>query len=148
MDRYGVDILKKLIFTLLFSTFLFASQIQTEQKIYKLLFTKILPTKTPLKIWSDSKEKREIIQKVKGFVVVDSPQSADICFVTSTKKLNAPNCLIFTGSYKELKRFKESAIGGFFWQKGRPNIIFLRENLKKHHISLPTAMQDYIEDTM
>jgi len=37
-------------------------------------------------------------------------------------------------------------VGGFFWQKGRPNIIFLERRIKALHIQLPQDLQEFVDE--
>jgi hypothetical protein len=51
---------------------------------------------------------------------------------------------IFTNNYRLFKNFPQ-IIGAFFWQKGRPNIIFDAERLKEQNIVLDPSYDKYIE---
>jgi len=39
----------------------------------------------------------------------------------------------------------ENCVGAFYWKKGRPNIIFLKERLRKLRIDLPSEYNRFIE---
>jgi ribosomal protein L7Ae-like RNA K-turn-binding protein len=52
--------------------------------------------------------------------------------------------IVFATNYLAFVK-SPNAIGAFFYQKGRPNIIFREENLKKHNIVLPKEFEKYIE---
>jgi len=72
-------------------------------------------------------------------------QDADIVLISTLKGL-PNNCfqkILFGTEYSNLQN--KNVIGAFFWQKGRPNILFSRENLKKKHIKLSTNLQKYVE---
>jgi len=51
--------------------------------------------------------------------------------------------LFFGSHYKHLKN--PHVIGAFFWQKGRPNILFYKSRLDENHISLGKSFEKYIE---
>jgi hypothetical protein len=88
---------------------------------------------------------REIISHSIKMKNISSCVNADM-IITHTKDI--PKCdkkvLVFVTNYLAFKSLPE-AIGAFFYQKGRPNIIFREENLKKHDIVLPSEFNKYIE---
>jgi len=137
--------LKKLLFFLLTVQLLIASDLKTEQKIYELILHTVFPNKTVIKVWGDSIHNKELLNTIPNIIMTSSPQKAD--FLLLKEKLYSPvDGVVFVTNYKLLQKMDKSAIGGFFWQKGRPNILFLRKNLEKKHITLPSSMQEYIED--
>ncbi len=139
--------MKKTILLLLLVPLLFASDIKTEQKIYGLIIHTLLPQKTEIKVWSDSKSLQNVFRLIKGVKCVENPENADFLLLSKKKNIKTKG-IKFATNIKLLEAEKESIIGGFFWQKGRPNILFLRKNLKKHNITLPESMQEYIEDEL
>ena len=140
--------MKKLLLFLLFSITLFASRSDTERKIYDTLIHAILPKEKVIYVWSDSKELTRELKKIKNIVLVPKLKEAKIAIVKKTEIPTQCSCLLFVTSYKQLKRYKDKAIGGFFWQKGRPNILFLKKNLQKEGVSLPKSMQQFIEEEL
>ena len=147
MDKYGVPflIMRKIILLLLFSLVLFAKNDTFELRIYEQVLHALFPGKTIVRVWSDSPQKKRLFAQLKGFQLTSNPKNADFLLVTKSEKLNAKG-VVFVTSYHLLKRFKENAIGGFYWKKGRPNLIFLRPNLQKRGFHLPHSFQKYIED--
>jgi hypothetical protein len=148
MDQYGVPVLKKLfIIFLLLTTLLFGAHNTIESKIYALILHTIFPTKSTIKVFTNDTSKQEILLQLRDVKVVLDPKRAD--FLLLKKELpQTPQGIIFATTYHLLKEYKKEAIGGFYWQKGRPNILFLRDNLQKYHIHLPKNMQEYIEDRL
>ena len=148
MDKYGVPVLKKILLLLLLSVTLFAQNPHNvEEKIYALIIHTLYPNKTYIKVFSDTPHYKEILQHISNIKLVSSPQDAD--FLVLENQLHTPSKgVIFATSYHLLRDYKKDAIGGFYWQKGRPNILFLRKNLQKYHISLPASMQKYVEDEL
>jgi hypothetical protein len=138
--------LKKLLFVLLFITgTLFASNIETEKKIYTIIIHALVPQTEEIKAWGDSPHNKEILKHIPGVQSVASPKNASFLLLEKKNKLPS-DALIFVTNYRLLEKMQKSAIGGFFWQKGRPNILFIRKNLHKRGIKLPDSMQDFIED--
>lgn len=139
--------MKKIFLILVASFLLFASQIDTERKIYDTIFHIVLPHKRPIHVWSDSEAMENMLRSLDDVVVVKKIDQADIAIITK-ESVKDCRCLLFVTSYRLLKRYKEKAIGGFFWQKGRPNLLFLRKNLQKEGIELPESMQQFVEDSL
>jgi hypothetical protein len=138
--------LKKLLILLLLGTLLLSSDIKIEEKIYDVVIHSLLPQNKEIKVWSDNKEKVEILKAIAGVTYVVSPQEADFLLMSKEENLTNLKGIKFVTSYKLLELQSTTAVGGFFWQKGRPNILFLRKNLIKNNIKLPQSMQEYIED--
>ena len=71
---------------------------------------------------------------------------ADIVIISNIT--NIPNeCkekIMFGTRYYHLKN--KDVVGAFFWQKGRPNILFYKERLDKHKIRLSAEFDKYIAD--
>jgi len=137
--------MKKLIFSLLLTVIvLSASKIEIERKIYTTLFQAIFTEVKHVKIWSDEPSKVEIFKKIKILSIVQDKKEADILMIFHTHDI-VDKKIKFVGTYELLKDYQKDAIGGFFWQKGRPNILFLQENLEKYHIDLSNKFQNYIK---
>jgi len=138
--------LKKLLLLLLIGPLLFASDLKTEQKIYDLIIHTLVPNTKDIKVWSDTAENKTLLKTIPNITLVEKAQNADFLLLQNQEKLPGIKGIVFVSNYKLLQKPNTSAIGGFFWQKGRPNILFLRPNLNKHNIKLPQSMQEYIED--
>ncbi len=55
------------------------------------------------------------------------------------------NKIYFTNNYQKLLS-NEEYLGAFFWNKSRPNIVFIKNRLKKQKIILPKSYNQFIED--
>lgn len=77
---------------------------------------------------------------------VKNCEEADIVILHSVDALSSKcmDKLIFTNYYKTYIN-NEGIVGAFFWQKGRPNIVFRREVLKDKEIILSASFNKYIE---
>ena len=129
------------------SGLLFSANVNTERRIYQHILHALYPHKESIAIWSDDQNKKDILQNIPKVKLVKTPQQADFVLLHKKKGIDTKG-LIFVTDYHLLKYYDKDAIGGFYWQKGRPNILFLKQNLKKHHIKLPADMQEYVEDTL
>ena len=93
----------------------------------------------------EDKKYAQIIRDSKYIKEVKVCEKSDIIL---TRNELIPKCsekvLVFATNYLAFSKLP-NAIGAFFYQKGRPNIIFRKENLKKHNIILPDDLKKYIE---
>ena len=72
-------------------------------------------------------------------------QEADVVLLSTLKNIpkSCQNKIWFGTKYSHLKN--EKVIGSFFWQKGRPNILFYKSRLKNNAINLDASFDKYIE---
>ncbi|WP_281951644.1 hypothetical protein [Nitrosophilus kaiyonis] len=141
--------MKKFFLIILIFFNLFASVENIEREIYSTIIKSIFPKKETVKIWVDDNKKVSIFKKIDFAKITDNYENSDILFIfheKSLKDIKTDKIIIFVGKYSLIKNYQNRVIGGFFWQKGRPNIIFLRKNLQKFNISLPKEFNKYIED--
>jgi putative cell wall-binding protein len=124
-----------------------AESISAEQKIYNLIFTGIFPHKYRVHVWVDDTKKREILSGMSKVIVVSSKKDADLLLVAKNFHIVSDK-ILFVSSYALLKHYRKSVVGGFYWKKGRPNLLFLRKNLSQHHITLPRSLQKYVEEEL
>ncbi len=88
----------------------------------------------------------ESIQKYPGNInILKNCSEADIVILSNVKNIpyECKNKILFGTRYYHLKN--PNVIGAFFWQKGRPNILFYKSRLDKHNIKLDSSFDKYIE---
>ena len=138
--------MKKLLILLIFFPLLLSStQKEYEVKILFAITKAIFPHATTVKVWTDTPKNNNILANVKNVQTVPTIDQADILYITKRRDIKSDKMKFLT-SYKLLKHYKKSALGGFYWKKGRPNILFIKKNLHKYNIKLPTSMSKYIEE--
>ena len=89
----------------------------------------------------------DYIQQNPGSInIVTECSNADLIILSTTKKIpqECSNKILFGTRYSHLKN--PNVIGSFFWQKGRPNILFYEKRLQKNDIKLHSSFNKYIED--
>ncbi len=77
--------------------------------------------------------------------IVTECDKADIVILSTTNNI-PQECMtktLFGTRYSHLKN--PNVIGAFFWQKGRPNILFYHNRLKEHKVVLDSSFDKYIE---
>ncbi len=126
-------------------TTLVASTVGIELKIYGNILDNLLPEKQIISIWTDNPKKRELLDSIRRVKMVSDAKDANILILYNTKCFSTDK-IIFIGTYALLKQCKDKAIGGFYWQKGRPNLVFLRNNLQRHTVHLSQELEEFIED--
>ena len=77
--------------------------------------------------------------------VLKECNKADVVILSTTSNIpkECQEKILFGTRYSHLKN--PNVIGAFFWQKGRPNILFYQERLKKKNIKLDSSFDKYIE---
>ncbi len=88
----------------------------------------------------------ESIEKYPGNLkIVTECKDADIIILSTTSDIpkECSKKLLFGSRYSHLKN--PNVVGSFFWQKGRPNILFYQKRLNAHHIELDSSFNRYIE---
>lgn len=98
--------------------------------------------------WGETDEQKEIIRQSSKMEPVNDPRNAHFLIIAGKipSGLSTQN-ILFTTEYELLAK-DERFIGAFFWQKGRPNLLFLRSRLQKANLSLGHEFDKYIEDEL
>ena len=130
-----------------FDVALYATSISAEQKIYRLIFHGVFPDKNVVSVWVDDAQKRKILSGMRSVRLVESQRNPDLLLIAKDFNITSDKVL-FVSSYPLLKHYKDIAIGGFYWKKGRPNLLFIRKNLRKKQRYLPLSLQKYVEEEL
>ncbi len=134
--------MKKILFLIIISINLFAlNATQIEQKIYSSVLKDLFPLKTNVKVWIDDKNK---LKEFKQLNIVKKRKKANILILFKSRHIKT-NKMVFIANYSILKYYSNNEIGGFYWQKGRPNLVFFYRNLKKYNLKLPKTLKKYVE---
>ena len=134
--------MRKYLFLLIFTSYISAFDAQTASKIFNKIFTAIFPYPT-IKVYTKKKEYQEVIVLAPALTLVNNIAAADILLVDAWSEIPNENALVFTTNPSIFKKYKH-AIGAFYWEHGRPKIVFLQNRLKIHHIILSPLFQRYI----
>ncbi|HEX5329900.1 hypothetical protein [Sulfuricurvum sp.] len=71
---------------------------------------------------------------------------ADIAIVSSINQIQGcKNQIILVTKYSLLNELSE-AIGAFYWQKGRPNLVFIRSRLAEKKVRLNNEYAKHIDE--
>lgn len=98
--------------------------------------------------WGETPAHRQIIEYSTKMEATDDPNTAQFLIISTNMPKNiAKNSILFTTNY-ELFTKNEQIMGAFYWRKGRPNLLFLRDRLKKADVTLGKEFDKYIEDNL
>lgn len=123
---------------------------ELEVKILQKLFLDILKKKeVRVFLVGDKRERyrKNIERFAKKLKVVDSCKDADITLIAGFVDKFPRDCLeglLFSTKRENLFKFR-NCLGAFYWKKGRPNLVLIRERLEKHRIELPSEYDRFIE---
>jgi len=138
-------------FLILFSWQTHALEVKSTLKIYHDIFTS-LTHKERFSVYTESKIYKNVFSKSKRIILSRTPSSADIILITKKDTLRkllkyTKKSILFTTKYNLLDN-SDDIIGAFYWRKGRSQLLFIKNRLKKHGISLPGKYSKYIIDTL
>jgi hypothetical protein len=105
------------------------------------------------------KEHRDVFKHSKRIFLSDKPEEADIVLITDERALNnilstmnvnadsGKKPIIFVTNYHFLK-ISDDIVGAFYWRKGRSQLLFIKNRLKEHNITLPKEYQNFMIDKL
>ena len=117
----------------------------SDVQLYKEILRGLFPDKETVKIFVDDAEKAKILHEIGSSIeLVPRPEEADLLMLSHRTKIETKKP-IFAGTYRIITAYPETVIGGFYWKKGRPTLIFYRTALQKFGLSLPEKFEKYME---
>ncbi len=134
----------KLLLTLFLITNIYASDNKKASDIFNLI-VKEITKKDSSNVYLH--RGIESIEKYPGNLkIVTACKDADIIILSTISDIprECSKKILFGSRYSHLKN--PNVIGSFFWQKGRPNILFYRQRLENHNIKLDPSFNKYIEE--
>jgi len=121
-------------------------EIDLEAKIVAKIAKSSIKDEVRLFIPNISSMEKKVYSKY--FTLGDSCKSSNFIFVKkaddSIKSCPKKDKLFFTNNYRKLLSDKKF-YGAFFWNKSRPNIVFIRKRLDINHIKLPESYAQFVE---
>ena len=135
--------MRKLLIVFIFITYSFSSNNNYELKLYE----KILPNifKKELLIYAD-KNSKEILQDSNILKLTTNCIDADIFIGKSFKNLplKCQDKPIFSTNYRSFLN-NDNSIGAFYWRKGRPQIKFKLDVLKRYNLKLSQSLMEFTQ---
>ena len=122
-------------------------EIELEAKIISNIANSSIKDEIILYIPNISKIEKKIYSKY--FILSNSCENSNFVFVKQMIKedelCSINKKLFFTNNYKKLLS-NDRYFGAFFWNKSRPNIVFIKDRLIQNKINLPNTYEQFIED--
>jgi len=122
------------------------AHLSIEQKIVNKITHALFPHKKVVCVYSYGLENSLEFKNNPYAKLVDNVKKADLLFIGKSdfdkKKISKKPIIVL--KYSLLKKYP-SALGAYFFQKSRPNIVMLEPRLKKMHIKLPKEFERYTE---
>ncbi len=121
-------------------------EIELEAKIVSKISNDMLKKRAKIYIPNISKKSEKIYSKY--FTISKNCKDADFVFDKndlSHEECKNANIIYFTNNYRRLMT-NGRYIGAFFWNKSRPNIVFIKNRLDKSGVILSQEYKKYIED--
>ncbi len=125
-----------------------AGNLSVEQRLINKVLRALSPSAPPRKIYYEGAYLPEIFRNNPEVRLVSDPRNAQIIVANRVaEKLERYHKPILVLQYRLLKSYS-LAVGAYFWQKGRPNIVMIRQRLQRMRIRLPHDFERYIETTL
>lgn len=139
----GASFLRKLLLLLVLGFTLYASDSTLATKIYLSIAKEIAGKNVPTFYLHGN---IKYLNKNKEIKALKACAKADIVILNELSGLpeECQGKLLFTTHYSTYIENK-NILGAFFWQKGRPNIIFRRSLLEKNKVVLSSSFNKFIE---
>ncbi len=123
------------------------SKTNMETQIIERIATSLFP-KQKISAWGETADQKNMIKQSEKIKESADSSGADLIVVSKNIPQNlSKDTVIITTEYALLKK-DERVIGAFFWQKGRPNLLFLRPRMQKSNVNLGHEFDKYIEDEL
>jgi hypothetical protein len=133
-----------ILFGLIQAQYLFSFDIETASKIYDKLFYAVFE-KTNIKVFVNDDEYKQMILSSKNLVLSESINMSDIVIVTSENDLINIQDKVAFAIEKSLLEKNTNIIGAFYWNKGRPEIIFIKDRLAHYNLKITESFEKYVK---
>jgi len=149
---------KLLVLLILLHGHLYALERESTLKIYHNIFH-ALSSKVKVSVYTSDKEYKEVFRHSKEITLSDNPEKTDIILITHESALNeilytmseeihsTNQPIIFVTNYHFLK-ISDRIVGAFYWRKGRSQLLFIKNRLEQHEITLPEEYQKFMIDEL
>jgi hypothetical protein len=126
--------------------------------MYHSIFS-ALSHKASINVYTKDQEYRNVFRHSKRIFLSAKLEEADIVLITDEKTLEnilstidtntdgGKKPIIFVTKYHFL-RISDDIIGAFYWRKGRSQLLFIKNRLKEHNITLPKEYKNFMIDAL
>jgi hypothetical protein len=124
--------------------FLYSFDIETASKIFDKLFFALLQKKE-IFVFTNNEDYKKVITNSEYLKIANTIDECDIILATQKDDLKSFSKKIIFTTEKEFLDYHENVVGAFYWNKGKPEIIFLKEKLEKNNLKLIESFERYIK---
>jgi hypothetical protein len=142
------SMMKRFLLIAALGTTLHASETAVAAKIIDKVVASMFHTDKSIQARGYTQQHNDIITHSKTMRLVSKIEDAKFYLVDLKIPDSIPENTILFSTDIEIFYNDERVIGAFYWQKGRPNLIFLRERLERYGVRLSDEFKDYIEDEL
>lgn len=133
---------------------LYALDKESTLKLYDGIFAALSP-KASISVYTEEKEYMDVFQYSERFLLSDKLEESDILLIAENSTLNnalrtikankaiRKKLIIFVTNY-QLLSVSEDVVGAFYWRKGRPQLLFIKNRLDKHNVVLPEEYKSFM----
>ena len=149
---------KILILLILLYGHLYALERGSTLKIYHEIFASLV-SKPVTHVYATDSEYKKVFATSKRMVLSKIPEKADIILITNKAALfkimreqqwavkQDKKPILFVTDYRLLKHSFD-IVGAFYWRKGRSQLLFIKNRLKVHNITLTKEYEDFLVDAL
>lgn len=131
-----------ILFLLIQSHYLFSFDIDTASKIYDKLFYAVFK-KEDIKVYVNDDEYKKMILSSQYLKLTQKIEDSDIIIITKVEEINDIKDKVAFSVEKEFLDQNTNIIGAFYWNKGNPEIIFIKDRLEKYNLNLLESFKKY-----
>ena len=138
--------MRRALLFLVLSAMLFGKNAKELEGDILFSIAKTFVKKDIIYLFCENKSCENLKAKKGKIIFVSNARDADIVFSKNASEYKSlcGRTWLFSLSYKDYKKARCS-IGVFFWQKGRPNIIFNQKLIEKFNVNLPPSYHQFVE---
>jgi hypothetical protein len=125
----------------------YTKELELEAKIIAKIASKSTDDAVRLYIPEITEDEVQVYKEY--FTLVQDCRDANFVFIKRAARIDegcrGKERLFFTNNYRKLLN-DSTYFGAFFWNKSRPNIVFIKERLEEYSVSLPKEYEKFVED--
>jgi len=126
--------------------------------MYYQIFSALV-SKPMIHVFTDDKEYKEVFAFSKRMILSDDSEKSDIVLITNRSTFSkimrerqrdvekGEKPILFVTDYHFLK-LSTDVVGAFYWRKGRSQLLFIKNRLDEHNITLPKEYKDFLVDEL
>lgn len=115
----------------------------TASKIFEKIFTAMYDH-VPIRVFAPDAEYRIVVTMAPSLLPASSPETSDCLLIDAAVQIPPHNTRVIFTTDPDVFRRDARAVGAFYWEHGRPRIIFLAPRLRRNGIALAQDFQRYV----